>query len=46
MVSTLMWEAKQLADGELLCTIYGLESKWQAGEERLGANQLASEGSA
>ena len=41
----LMWEAEQPAPGEPLCTVYELGLKDQAGEERPGAHQLASEGS-
>lgn len=40
-----MWEAEQPAHGEPLCTVYELELKERAGEERPGAHQLASEGS-
>lgn len=40
-----MWEAEQPAPGEPLFTVYELELKEEAGEERLGAHQPASEGS-
>jgi len=40
---SFVWDAEQLLDTQQLCTTYGPEWKSEAGEERLGASQLASE---